>query len=119
MTEEFPQLRDSAYRESAASHNDRHRHRSRLEISAPQLITHVNQLRRIFKQVISSWPTKVRILGNSWRGWVTAARAALIYLHSSAERQRTLVNAVGDTARAELAKSKKRTTAKSSGTQMA
>jgi hypothetical protein len=48
-----------------------------------------------------------------------SSRAALIYLHSSAERQRTLVNAVGDTVRAELAKSKKRTTAKSSGTQMA
>lgn len=34
-------------------------------------------------------------------------RAALIYLHSTAERQRTLADAVGKTARAELAKSKK------------
>jgi integrase len=32
-------------------------------------------------------------------------RAALIYLHSSAERQRALADAVGDAARAELAKS--------------
>jgi len=33
-------------------------------------------------------------------------RAALIYLHSSAERQRSLADAVGDGARAEIAKSK-------------
>jgi hypothetical protein len=35
-------------------------------------------------------------------------RAELIYLHSSGERQRALADAVGDAARAELAKSKKR-----------
>ena len=46
-------------------------------------------------------------------------RAALIYLHSTAERQRALADAVGATARAELARSKKRETAKSSGTRMA
>ena len=46
-------------------------------------------------------------------------RAALIYLHSSAERQRALADAVGATARAELAKSRKRKTAKPSGTRMA
>jgi hypothetical protein len=40
-------------------------------------------------------------------------RAALIYLHSSAERQRTLANEVGRMAAAELAKSKP---AKPSGT---
>jgi integrase len=34
-------------------------------------------------------------------------RSALIYLHSSAARQRALADAVGDAARAELAKSKK------------
>jgi hypothetical protein len=34
-------------------------------------------------------------------------RAALIYLHSTAARQRALADAVGETARAELAKSKK------------
>jgi integrase len=45
-------------------------------------------------------------------------RAALIYLHSTAERQRALADAVGATARAELARSKKRKTAKSSGTRM-
>jgi hypothetical protein len=46
-------------------------------------------------------------------------RAALIYLHSSAERQRNLADAVGDVARAELAKSETRKTAKSSGTRRA
>jgi integrase len=46
-------------------------------------------------------------------------RAALIYLHSSAERQRALADMVGATARAELVKSKKRKTVKSSGTRMA
>ena len=40
-------------------------------------------------------------------------RAALIYLHSSAERQRALADAVGRRRPAELAKSK---TAKPSGT---
>jgi integrase len=34
-------------------------------------------------------------------------RAALVYLHSSRERQRALADAVGEAARAELAKSKK------------
>jgi hypothetical protein len=46
-------------------------------------------------------------------------RAALIYLHSTAERQRALADAAGKAARAELANSKKRKTAKSSGTRMA
>jgi hypothetical protein len=46
-------------------------------------------------------------------------RAALIYQHSTAARQRALADAVGETARAELAKSKQRKTAKSSGTRMA
>jgi hypothetical protein len=46
-------------------------------------------------------------------------RAALIYLHSSGERQRALADAVGDAARAKLAKSKKGTAAKPSGTQRA
>jgi hypothetical protein len=45
-------------------------------------------------------------------------RAALIYLHSSDKRQRALADAVGKAARAELAKSKKRKTAKPSGTRM-
>jgi hypothetical protein len=43
-------------------------------------------------------------------------RAALIYLHSSAERQRALADEVGKVATAALAKSK---TAKPSGTRMA
>jgi integrase len=46
-------------------------------------------------------------------------RAALIYLHSSDARQRALAEAVADAARAELAKSKKRKTRKSSGTRTA
>ena len=46
-------------------------------------------------------------------------RAALIYLHSTAERQRALADAVGDAARAELARSKKGKTVKPSGTQRA
>ena len=46
-------------------------------------------------------------------------RAALIYLHSSDKRQRTLADAVAKTARSELAKSKKTTTAKPSGTRKA
>jgi integrase len=46
-------------------------------------------------------------------------RAALIYQHSTPARQRALADAVGQTARAELAKSKKRETAKPSGTRRA
>jgi integrase len=46
-------------------------------------------------------------------------RAALIYLHSTAERQRALADAVGDAARAELARPRKGTAAKPSGTQRA
>jgi len=46
-------------------------------------------------------------------------RAALIYLHSSAERQRALADEVGKAATAELAKARKRKTAKSSGTRRA
>ena len=46
-------------------------------------------------------------------------RAALIYLHSSAERQRNLADAVGDAARVELAKPKGRTAANPKGTRMA
>ena len=46
-------------------------------------------------------------------------RAALIYLHSSRERQRSLADAVGEAARFELAKSKTRKQSKPSGTRMA
>jgi integrase len=46
-------------------------------------------------------------------------RAALIYLHSSAERQRALADAVCDAARAELAKRKPRKKTKPSGTRTA
>jgi len=40
-------------------------------------------------------------------GALDSERAALIYLHSTSARQRALTDAVGETARAELAKSKK------------
>jgi integrase len=46
-------------------------------------------------------------------------RAALIYLHSSRERQRALTNAVGEAARAELARSRPRKAAKLEGTRRA
>jgi hypothetical protein len=46
-------------------------------------------------------------------------RAALIYLHSSDARQRALAEAVAEAARAELAQSKKRKAARSSGTRKA
>lgn len=46
-------------------------------------------------------------------------RAAMIYLHSSRERQRALADAVGEAARAELAKSKSSKASESSGTQRA
>ena len=46
-------------------------------------------------------------------------RAALIYMHSSDKRQRTLADAVAKAARAELAKSKKDKAAKPSGTRVA
>jgi hypothetical protein len=45
-------------------------------------------------------------------------RAALIYLHSSAKRQRSLADAAGDAARAELAKSKMPKKVKPSGTRV-
>jgi integrase len=46
-------------------------------------------------------------------------RGAMIYLHSSRERQRALADAVGKAARAELAKSKPHNQSKPSGTQRA
>jgi hypothetical protein len=46
-------------------------------------------------------------------------RAAMIYLHSSRERQRALADAVGEAARGELAKSTARKARESSGTQRA
>ena len=46
-------------------------------------------------------------------------RAALIYLHSSRARQRALTDAVGEAARAELARSRPRNASKLEGTQRA
>ena len=53
------------------------------------------------------------------RGQGQPRRAALIYMHSSDRRQRTLADAVAKAARAELAKSKKGKAAKPSGTRVA
>jgi len=46
-------------------------------------------------------------------------RAAMIYLHSSRERQRALADAVGEAARAELAKLRSSKASEQSGTQRA
>ena len=46
-------------------------------------------------------------------------RAALIYMHSSDQRQRALADAVGKAARAELAQSKRAAKPSRSGTRMA
>ena len=46
-------------------------------------------------------------------------RAAMVYLHSSRERQRALADAVGEAARGGLAESKARKASESSGTQRA
>jgi hypothetical protein len=46
-------------------------------------------------------------------------RAALIYMHSSDQRQRALADAVGKAARAELAQSKKAAKPGRSGTRVA
>jgi hypothetical protein len=73
----------------------------------------------------SSPPMRAPIPRNSWPGWDTTASVprsstcTRLYLHSSAARQRALADAVGEAARAELAKSKARKTANRSGTRVA
>ena len=62
----------------------------------------------------SSPPTRARLRELMARMGHDSERAALIYQHSTAARQRALADAVGKTARAELARSKKGTAAKPS-----
>jgi integrase len=78
---------------------------------------HFHDLRHTGNQFVANQRANTRELME--RMGHDSERAALIYLHSSAERQHDLADAVGDAARAELAKSKKRKTAKPSGTRTA
>ena len=62
----------------------------------------------------SSLLTRARASANRWSTWGhESARAALIYLHTSAERQRAIADQVGKNAKAALGKHKR------SGTRMA
>jgi hypothetical protein len=60
-----------------------------------------------------------RVSQITWRTSV-AARAAIVYLHSTDERQRKVADALGDLARAELRDDRKRATTRGlSGTNLA
>ena len=78
---------------------------------------HFHDLRHTGNQLVANKGANTRELME--RMGHDSERAALIYLHSSTQRQRDLADAVGDAARAELAKSKPRKTAKPSGTRTA
>ena len=78
---------------------------------------HVHDLRHTGNQLTANAGANLREL--MVRMGHDSERAALIYLHSSAARQRALADAVGDAARAELTKSTKPKDAKQSGTRMA
>jgi integrase len=78
---------------------------------------HFHDLRHTGNQFVANKGANTRELME--RMGHDSERAALIYLHSSAERQRKLANAVGDDVRAELARSKKRKASKQSGTRRA
>ena len=78
---------------------------------------HLHDLRHTGNQLTANAGANLREL--MARMGHDSERAALIYLHSSAERQRALAAAVGDAARAELARSKNGRAAKPSGTQRA
>jgi integrase len=78
---------------------------------------HFHDLRHTGNQLVANKGANTRELME--RMGHDSERAALIYLHSSAQRQRDLADAVGDTARAELANSKPREAAKTSGTRRA
>ena len=77
--------------------------------------THLHDLRHTGNQFIADAGANPREL--MARMGHDSARAALIYLHSSAERQRALANEVGKTARAALSHPKDK--AKRSGTRKA
>jgi integrase len=78
---------------------------------------HLHDLRHTGNQLTANAGANLREL--MARMGHDSERAALIYLHSTAERQRALADAVGDAARAALARSKRGTTAKLSGTKRA
>ena len=78
---------------------------------------HLHDLRHTGNQLTANAGANLREL--MARMGHDSERAALIYQHSTAERQRALADAVGDAARAELARSKKGRAAKPSGTRRA
>ncbi|MGH3167332.1 MAG: site-specific integrase [Trebonia sp.] len=78
---------------------------------------HLHDLRHTGNQLITNAGANIKEL--MARMGHDSQCAALIYLHSTTERQRAPADAVGETARAELAKSKRSKTAKSSGTEVA
>lgn len=75
---------------------------------------HFHDLRHTGNQLIANAGANPREL--MARMGHDSPRAALIYLHSSADRQRALADAVGDTARAQLSKPKQQKKADRSGT---
>ena len=75
---------------------------------------HFHDLRHTGNQLIANAGANPREL--MARMGHDSSRAALIYLHSSEDRQRALADAVGDTARAQLTKPKRRKKANRSGT---
>jgi integrase len=78
---------------------------------------HFHDLRHTGNQFVANKGANTRELME--RMGHDSERAAMIYLHSSTQRQRDLADAVGDAVRAELAKSKPRKAAKPSGTRRA
>jgi hypothetical protein len=78
---------------------------------------HLHDLRRTGNQLTANAGANPKEL--MVRMGYDSERAALIYLHSSRERQRVLADAVGKAAQAELAESKKGNTAESKGTRRA
>ena len=87
------------------------------ELIAPDLREHLAWLPSSATLATSSPPTRARTPENFMaRMGHDSERAALIYLHSSRERQRALTDAVGEAARAELARSRPRKAAKLEGT---
>jgi integrase len=78
---------------------------------------HFHDLRHTGNQFVANKGANTRELME--RMGHDSERAAMIYLHSSTQRQRDLADAVGDAVRAELGKSKPRKAAKPSGTRRA
>jgi integrase len=78
---------------------------------------HFHDLRHTGNQFVANKGANTRELME--RMGHDSERAAMIYLHSSTQRQRDLADAVGDAVRAELAKPKQRKAAKPSGTRRA